>query len=191
MSLIQDIEKEAAGVSLLEELENAPEESGGEYTESEQWRPEPGEGIEGVVLETFSFPSKYPDMKTGIKPTIPGLVLQVDGDDTPWSVVGLHGVLRQEIEKADPQVGDRIAVIYTGLRKTKDGDGEYNHYRLAIRRGNGSVKPVPAQRVESSNGAGKAAGSTQHEPVKREATKATPARRKPGTKAAVSDDPDF
>lgn len=188
MSLIQDIEKEDAGVSLLEELESAPEESGGEYTESEQWRPDPGEGIEGVVIERFEFPSKYKDERTGVKPTIPGMVLQVDGDDTPWSVVGLHGVLRQEIEKADPQVGDRVAVIYTGKRPTKDGESEYYHYRMAVRRGNGSVKPVPAQRIESNNGAGKSAGSTQHEPVK----KAAAAKRKPGAKPAVTnDDPDF
>jgi hypothetical protein len=187
MSLIEDIKKEDAGVSLLEELESAPEESG-EYTESEQWRPEPGDGIEGVVIETFSFRSKYPDQKTGVKHMIPGLVLQVDGDDTPWSVVGLHGFLRGEIEKAEPAVGDRVAVIYTGKRPTKDGEFEFHHYRFAIRRGNGSVKPVPAQRVESNNGAGKAAGSTQHEAVKKPAT----TRRKPGaTKAAVSDDPDF
>lgn len=189
MSLISDIEKEDAGVSLLDELESTPEESGGEYTESEQWRPDPGDGIEGVVLETFSFPSKYKDSKTGSFPEIPGLVLRVDGDDTPWSVVGLHGVLRQEIEKAEPAVGDRVAVIYTGKRPTKDGESEYYHYRFAIRRGNGSVKPVPAQRVEANNGAGKRAGSTQHEPVEK---KASPARRKPGAKTTdTSDDPDF
>ncbi len=191
MSLLNDIKNEDAGVSLLDELENTPEESG-EYTESEQWRPEPGEGIEGVVIERFEFPSKYKDERTGTKPTIPGMVLQVEGDDTPWSVVGLHGVLRGEIEKADPQPGDRVAVIYTGKRPTKDGESEYYHYRMAVRRGNGSVKPVPAQRVETSNGTGKSAGSTQHEPVKREASKPATARRKPGqTKAAADSDPDF
>lgn len=187
MSLIQDIENEEAGVSLLEELENAPEESG-EYTESEQWRPDPGEGIEGVVVERFEFPSKYKDERTGVKPTIPGMVLRIDGDDDLWSVVGLHGVLRQEIEKADPQPGDRVAVIYTGKRPTKDGESEYYHYRMAVRRGNGSVKPVPAQRVESNNGAGKAAGSAQHEAAK----KPPAAKRKPGqAKPAADADPDF
>lgn len=186
MSLMEDIKKEEAGVSLLDELENTPEETR-EYTESEQWRPDPGEGIEGVVTETFTFPSKYKDAKTGTYPDIPGLVLKVDGDDTLWSVVGLHGVLRQEIEKAEPAVGDRVAIIYTGKREGKEF--EYEHYRMAIRRGNGSVKPVPAQRVEANNGAGKAAGSTQHEPVKKPAT----ARRKPGAAktADTSDDPDF
>ena len=121
MSLLNDIKQEEAGVSLLEELENAPEESG-EYTESEQWRPEPGEGIEGVVTETYSFKGKFKDPE-GNYPVIPGWVLRVDGDDTLWSVAGLHGVLRQEMEKAEAQVGDRVAVLYSGKRATKDGEG--------------------------------------------------------------------
>lgn len=188
MSLVEDIEKEEAGVSLLEELESTPEESR-EYTESEQWRPEEGDSIEGVVVERYSFESSFKDAKTGVKPTIPGMTLKVDGDDTLWSVAGLHGILREYMVDEDPQPGDRVAVIYSGKREGKEFD--YHHYRFAIRRGNGSVKPVPAQRVESNNGAGKAAGSTQHEPVKREATKAAPARRKPGAKATEDTDPDF
>lgn len=181
-SLLDDINKEVAGVSLLDELNNAPEETG-EYTESEQWRPEPGDGIEGIVTEVYSFRGKFKDSKTNDFPTIPGWVLKVEGDDTLWSVAGLHGVLRQEMEKADAQVGDRVAVLYSGKRPTKDGEGEYNHYRLAIRRGNGS--PVPAQGgapAKETNGL-KPAGSTQHEPVA-----AKPARRKPGQAASAGDD---
>jgi len=180
-SLLDDINKEVAGVSLLDELNNAPEETG-EYTESEQWRPEPGEGIEGVVTEVYSFQGKFVDAKTGLFPTIPGWVLKVEGDDTLWSVAGLHSVLRGEMEKAEAQVGDRVAVLYAGVRQSKGGT-DYNHYRLAIRRGNGS--PVPAQGgapAKETNGL-KPAGSTQHEPV---ATK--PARRKPGQAASAGDD---
>lgn len=179
MSLLEDINKEVAGVSLLEELNNAPEESG-EFTESEQWRPEPGEGIEGVVTETYSFKGKFKDAE-GNLPTIPGWVLKVDGDnDVLWSVAGLHGVLRQEMEKADAQVGDRVAVLYSGKRKTKDGEGEYNHYRLAIRRGNGAPPATaPAQRSSAPEAAAKA------EP-------AAKPRRKPGqAKAADEGDPPF
>jgi len=185
MSLTEDLQKEDAGTSLLDELNNTPEEPR-EFVESEQWRPDAGESIEGVVVETFSFESKYKDAKTNSYPTIPGLVLQVDGDDTPWSVVGLHGVLRQEIEKADPQPGDRVAIIYSGEREGKEYS--YQHYRFAIRRGNGSVKPVPAQRTETKSNGRAVSASTQHEPNK----KPTAPKRKPGQKvAATSDDTDF
>ena len=191
MSLTEDIEKDDAGLSLLDELENSPEPEGGDYTESEQWRPEVGDSIEGVVVETYEFPSKYKNAK-GEYPTIPGLVLKVDGDDDLWSVVGLHTVLRQEIEKAEPQVGDRVAVIYKGKRPSKkDPDVEFEFYRFAIRRGNGSVTPVqrrsseekpaeakrkPGQKSTESSGS----RSTQHEPT---------ARKKPGaTKAEAPAD---
>jgi hypothetical protein len=174
MNLLDGIKKEEAGVSLLKELQDAPEESG-EYTESEQWRPEPGEGIEGVVVETYSFQGKFKDFKTGEFPTIPGWVLKVDGDDTLWSVAGLHGVLRQEMDKANAQTGDRVAVLYTGKRPTKDGSGEYHHYRLAIRHGNG---PAPAQRSGELH--------NQHEP-----NKTATAKRKPGQGKTANDEPDF
>jgi len=177
MSLLNDITKEVAGVSLLDELNNTPEESK-EFTESEQWRPEPGEGIEGVVMETYSFEGKYKDAKTGDFPTIPGWVLKVDGDTTLWSVAGLHSVLRGEMDKAAAQVGDRVAVLYSGLRPGKES--EYHYYRVAIRRGNGA--PVPAQAGPSEA----KGGSTQHEAVK------TPLRRKPGqAKSSDSDQPPF
>jgi hypothetical protein len=181
MSLLEDIKNEENKVSLLEELNNAPEATQ-EYTESEQWRPEPGEGIEGVITEVYSFTGKFVDAKTGDFPTIPGWVLKVEGDDTLWSVAGLHGVLRGEMEKAEAQIGDRVAVLYSGKRESKGGT-EYNHYRVAIRRGNGA--PVPAQAAapaRETNGL-KPAGSTQHEPVA-----AKPARRKPGQAKADGDD---
>lgn len=180
MSLLEDIDKEDAGVSLLDELENSPEDSR-EYIESEKWMPdEAGDKIEGVVIDTFKFGTDYAE-------DVPGLVIRVDGDETPWSVAGLHKVLRDIIEEQDPQKGDRVAYIFTGSRQGKSGN-PYKHYRGAIRRGGASVKPVPAQRA-ASNGSAKG-GSTQHEPV----AKAAPAKRKPGqaTKPVDSSDaPDF
>jgi hypothetical protein len=166
---------------MLETLRQQPDEAP-EYTQSEQWRPEPGDGIEGVVVETYSFEGKYKDA-SGDFPTIPGWVLKVDGDDTHWSVAGLHGVLRQEMDKASAQPGDRVAVLYTGKRPTKDGSGEYHHYKLAIRRGNGAApaketagKPVASVPAQSRGGG----GSLQHEPISRP-------RRKPGQAAQVDD----
>lgn len=180
MSLVEDMEKEEAGVSLLDELESAPEDSR-EYIESEKWMPdEAGDKIEGVVMDTFKFGTDYAE-------DVPGLVIQVDGDDTPWSVAGLHKVLRDIIEEQGPQKGDRVAYIYTGSRQGKSGN-PYKHYRGAIRRGGGSVKPVPAQRAETKGPS--RGGSTQHEPV----AKAASAKRKPGqasAKSAASDEPDF
>lgn len=184
MSLLEDIKNEENNVSLLDELNNAPEATQ-EYTESEQWRPEPGDGIEGVITETYSFEGKFKDSKTGDFPTIPGWVLKVDGDETLWSVAGLHGVLRGEMEKAAAQPGDRVAVLYSGVRQSKGGT-DYNHYRVAIRRGNGA--PVPSQGgspAQETNGL-KPAGSTQHEPVA-----AKPARRKPGQASGGDDKPPF
>lgn len=160
-------------MSLLDELKETPEESR-EYTDSEQWRPEPGDEIEGVVIDRYTFDTEFSE-------GVPGVVLQVDGDDTPWSVAGLHSVLRDIINEQDPQKGDRVAYIYSGKRQGQKN--AYHHYRGAIRRGGGG-QPVPAQR----NGNGSAKGgsnSTQHEDVP--AAKTTP-RRKPGQKVAVAAD---
>jgi hypothetical protein len=176
MSLLEGIKQEDAGVSLLDELENTPEETR-EYIESEPWRPEEaGEGIEGVIVEIYSFEGKFIDAKTNMFPIIPGWVLEVKGDETLWSVGGLHHVLRAEMAKADAQVGDRVAVLYQGTRQNKSG-ADYHHYRLAIRHGNGG-SPVPAQAPASRTSG---STSTQHEPV------AKP-RRKPGASKPVGDD---
>lgn len=135
-TLLSDMKADDEGTSLLDELRDTPDTSG-QNLYSEPWQPEEGDSIEGVVIETFSFQSGYKDSDTGEKPTIPGLVIVLDDEnEPPWSVVGLHSVLRREIEDNEIQVGDRVAIIYEGERESrKDPDNSFHYYRLGIRQG--------------------------------------------------------
>jgi len=81
-----------------------------EEDDSEGWVPsEVGEGISGL------------EVKDGAK----------------YRVIGYGAVLKRELQDADPQVGDRLAVKYFGEKPIKKGrfaGKPYKHFGLAIRR---------------------------------------------------------
>lgn len=86
-----------------------------------------GEGVEGVVLSRDITSSEY------TTDDIPVILLTTD-EGVVRSVRGYHSVLRNEINRADPKTGDRIAVKYLGKKPTKDGKKSFHAYKVAVKR---------------------------------------------------------
>jgi hypothetical protein len=64
-------------------------------------------------------------------------LIQVQDKSDPeleWSVRGYHTVLRNQIEKVDPQVGDFVAIRYFGEKENRKGDNTYHDYKVAVKR---------------------------------------------------------
>lgn len=58
----------------------------------------------------------------------------LDDDGTEWSVAGFHAVLRAEIIRTGPHVGDRVGVIYQGEGKAKENQSAPHLYRVVVER---------------------------------------------------------
>lgn len=129
MDLLDTINDDKAGgaavVDLLDGL--------GEGDDSAAWMPEPGDGVQGQVVSRSTTQSKFKNQQ-GTFTTCPVLVLAL-ADGSKVRVTGYQSVLRKEIEEADPQVGDLFAAKYFGRKSTKDGSGEYHHYKVAVKPG--------------------------------------------------------
>jgi len=108
----------------------------GEGSDASAWVPKkPGEGVQGTVLSRSTTESKFRNAEGGF--TICPVVVISDATGEKVRVIGYASVLRKEIEECDPQPGDLFAAKYFGKKSTKDGSGEYHHYRAAARRGAG------------------------------------------------------
>lgn len=93
------------------------------------YRPErEGEGVEGVVVARDVTDSDY------TSEDIPVLTLKQD-DGVFRGVRGYHKVLRDEINRADVSVGDRIAIVFEGKKQNKKGTGSYWSYKVRVARG--------------------------------------------------------
>lgn len=96
------------------------------------WRPEPGEGIQGTVIDVDSVLSEYRESATGEFPLCPVVVVE-DAEGQAWRVVSYSTVLRKEIQKKDPHVGDTVAFLYVGLGEAKKGQKAPHIYRVAVK----------------------------------------------------------
>jgi len=112
-----------------------------EEDDSEGWVPkEKGEGISGIVVKVGETRSDF--AKDGENPMVPTVTLECNdpekpGDKIKWRVIGFGAVLKRELEDANAQVGDRMAVKYFGEKPIKSGKfagRPYKHYGVAIRR---------------------------------------------------------
>jgi hypothetical protein len=65
--------------------------------------------------------------------TAPFLRVLAD-DGTEWSVAGFHAVLRAELLRTGPHVGDRVGVIYQGEGKAKKDQSAPHLYRVVVER---------------------------------------------------------
>lgn len=93
------------------------------------YRPErENEGVEGVLIAKDVTTSEF------TSDDIPVLTLRQD-DDVFRGVRGYHKVLRDEIERANPQIGDRLAIVYLGKKPNKKGTGSYHAYKVRVARG--------------------------------------------------------
>lgn len=99
----------------------------------ENWIPEPGDGVEGTVIERYDSPDQFHEGEL-----VPTVVVRTD-DDEYWSITGYRAGLRSEILKNDPEIGDRFAAKYVGAVPIKNGKykgKDFHKYRTAVRRGN-------------------------------------------------------
>lgn len=106
-----------------------------EEDDSEGWVPtEKGEGISGKVVKIGEVRSDF--AKPGEDPMVPSVTIEIK-DGTKYRVIGYGSVLKREIQDANPQVGDRMAVKYFGEKPVRKGPyagKPYKHFGIAIRR---------------------------------------------------------
>jgi hypothetical protein len=107
----------------------------------EAWKPNEGDAIEGVVTELATRASEYgPDYT---------IITVEDDGGNEWAIHGFHSMLRNEIERKTPQVGDRIAVAYHGLGESSaPGMSAPHKYRLVVER----AAPSPPMAWETTAG---------------------------------------
>lgn len=155
MSLIDEMQGSADGISLIQQLQESAE------IDAAAWIPEEkGDHCAGTLVETYEIQSDHKDAATGTFPMCPVWVIE-DSAGELWRVIGYRGVLRGEMNKAEPSKGDEVAVLYLGIPEGKD----YHLYKAASRpkvRGSVATEAAPA-----------ASRSNQHEdppPAKKPAT---------------------
>jgi hypothetical protein len=106
-----------------------------EEDDSEGWVPsEKGDGVQGIVVKVGETRSDFAN--DGENPMVPTVTL-LTSDGTKYRVIGYGAVLKRELQDADPQVGDMLAVKYFGEKPIKKGrfaGKPYKHFGVAIRR---------------------------------------------------------
>lgn len=105
-------------------LDGLSEDEGTPWIPDDEDDPSP-EGIQGRVKFRGEVSSDY-------GPEMCPLVELEAADGTVWSIRGYSTVLRNQINKADPQVGDFMAVRYFGVKAGKSR--EYKNYKVAVKR---------------------------------------------------------
>jgi hypothetical protein len=86
-----------------------------------EWRPAVGDRLVGTVTDIDTIATDYGES--------PLLIVETDDGDV-YSVACWHTVLKREVAKREPQVGDRIGIKYFGVR---DGQN-YEYYKLVLER---------------------------------------------------------
>lgn len=105
-------------------LDGLSEDEGTPWIPDDADDPSP-EGIQGRVKYRGEIGSDYgPEL-------IPIIELE-SADGTVWSVRGYSTVLRNQISKADPQVGDIMACRFFGTKASKAGR-DYKNYKVAVK----------------------------------------------------------
>jgi hypothetical protein len=92
----------------------------------EGWRPSPGDKLIGVVIGLETRVAEYGEY--------PIVSVRTDGGQD-FAFHAYHTVARRELEKLQPQLGDRIGIAYHGPHPTKG----YERYRIIIVRRAGEV----------------------------------------------------
>lgn|SRR5512133_960599 len=95
--------------------------------EPDPWDPEPGDKVAGEVVQVQRYDSKF----TGEE--YPVVDLLTDPDTLAGvRIYGSRTVLGNELDRLQPQPGDRLAVKYLGLIENKGV--EYHSYRVVLDR---------------------------------------------------------
>lgn len=116
-------------------------EGGGEYAETETWRPEEvGASISGTVTRIDpNVSTKYGNRA----------VVEITKDDQSlWTVWVSQVSLIAAMKKERPQVGDRIAISFTGTEPSDKGN-DRKLFDVAVKRG--GDEPAAAGNVSAAD----------------------------------------
>lgn len=92
-----------------------------EEAQAEGWRPEPGARIVGTVIDIAAN-----DMGYG-----PYAIVTLETASGPIAVHAFHTVLRRELAKRRPKVGDQLDITYLGKKGEGGHFGKgYDNYRV-------------------------------------------------------------
>lgn len=98
----------------------------------ENWKPhtdhDQPKSVSGLVID-----QSERDLGYDQKGTAPFFRVLAD-DGLEWSVAGFHAVLRMELQRVGPNIGDRIGVLYEGEGKAKENQSAPHMYRVVLER---------------------------------------------------------
>jgi hypothetical protein len=94
-----------------------------EYAEA--WKPDPGDKLIGSVVEI--------SQRDGTFGAYPILTVRQD-DGTELALHAFHTVVANELARARPEIGERIAIKYIGMKPGSDGRAGYHAYKVAVDR---------------------------------------------------------
>jgi len=106
--------------------------------ECQTWQPKEGDPTK-IVGELVAF-----DEGIGDWGPYPVLTLVEPGATTGWKVFGFGSVLKNEIERQQPRIGDQVGIKYVGLQQPKGKGKPYELFRVVVERVAGSTPPVAA-----------------------------------------------
>jgi hypothetical protein len=118
----------------LDEKLSAPRENWKPHTDLTQPK-----AVSGLVLELTER-----DLGFEQQGTAPFVRLLAD-DGTEWSVAGFHAVLRAELLRTGPNVGDRMGVVYQGEGKARENQSAPHLYRVVVERNPGGPQEPDAE----------------------------------------------
>ena len=110
---------------------------------AEAWRPKQGEKLIGTVLELSKRETEFSDEPYP-------LVVVLTDEGREFAVHAFHTVLKAEIARRDPKVGDRLGVKYFG----RDEQKGYEIYKADVERAEprGPEGPPPPVTETASDG---------------------------------------
>jgi hypothetical protein len=103
-----------------------------EYEPPTAWHPEPGDVVDGTLIK-IDTRRKFTRAAKTMFILVPPKAY--DERDHLFVVVRASGVvLKNAVDFLKPAPGDRVAVRFNGFRPTADGQREYAHHVMAVRR---------------------------------------------------------
>ena len=88
------------------------------------WLPQPGDKVGGVLIDRYDGTSDYGEYP----------ILEIEqSNGEVIAVHGFHRVLRSQIERKDPRLGDKVGVHYYGLHdRNRAGQSPPAMYKLVV-----------------------------------------------------------
>jgi hypothetical protein len=88
------------------------------------WKPEAGDFLIGTVMNKFDATGEYG--------THVALIVSQHETDQEFTVYCSPTVLAKQIDRANPMVGDAIAIKYLGTQKNPKNDREYKNFQAKV-----------------------------------------------------------